>query len=106
MTSENKKRIANIVMYIVHIVYQSLFDIPKALILMAFLFLIFAPASAWIEINQIWYNLRPLTDHGAVMLGKCVSYLLQLAWIVAASVRLVLSIDKIFPQMKEVKNDR
>lgn len=105
MTSENKKRIANIVMFIVHIVYQGLFDIPKALILMAFLFLIFAPTSAWIDINQIWYNLHPLTDHGAVMLGKCVSDLLQRAWIVTVSVRLVLSIDKIFFQMKEVKND-
>ena len=94
MTSENKKRIANIVMFIVHIVY-----------LMAFLFLIFAPTSAWIDINQIWYNLHPLTDHGAVMLGKCVSDLLQRAWIVTVSVRLVLSIDKIFFQMKEVKND-
>ncbi len=106
MTRANKKRIAILVMYIAHIVGQSLRDAPLALLIAGFLFLLFAPPSAWMAINQIWYHLRPLTDREAIMLGKSVSGLLQLAWLVAVSSLFILSVDEVFSRMKEVKDDR
>ncbi len=106
MTRANKKRIAILVMYIVRIVGQSLRDAPLALLIAGFLFLLFAPPSAWMAINQIWYHLRPLTDREAIMLGKSVSGLLQLAWLVAVSSLFILSVDEVFSRMKEVKDDR
>lgn len=106
MTRENKKRLAILVMYIARIVGQSLRDVPLVLFIAGFLFLLFAPPSAWMAINQIWYHLRPLTDREAVMLGKSVSGLLQLAWLVAASSRFILSVDEVSSRMKEVKDDR
>lgn len=106
MTRANKKRIAILVMYIARIVGQSLRDAPLALLIAGFLFLLFAPPSAWMVINQIWYHLRPLTDREAIMLGKSVSGLLQLAWLVAVSSLFILSVDEVFSRMKEVKDDR
>ena len=106
MTRANKKRIAILVMYIARIVGQSLRDAPLALLIAGFLFLLFAPPSAWMAINQIWYHLRPLTDREAIMLGKSVSGLLQLAWLVAVSSLFFLSVDEVFSRMKEVKDDR
>lgn len=53
MTRANKKRIAILVMYIARIVGQSLRDAPLALLIAGFLFLLFAPPSAWMAINQI-----------------------------------------------------
>ena len=106
MTRANKKRIAILVMYIARIVGQSLRDAPLALLIAGFLFLLFAPPSAWMAINQIWYHLRPLTDREAIMLGRSVSGLLQLAWLVAVSSRFILSVDEVFSRMKEVKDDR
>ncbi|EAT0782647.1 hypothetical protein IR501_004353 [Salmonella enterica] len=106
MTRENKKRLAILVMYIARIVGQSLRDVPLVLLIAGFLFLLFAPPTAWMDINQIWYHLRPLTDREAVMLGKSVSGLLQLAWLVAASSRFILSVDELSSRMKEVKDDR
>ena len=106
MTRANKKRIAILVMYIARIVGQSLRDAPLALLIAGFLFLLFAPPSAWMAINQIWYHLRPLTDREAIMLGKSVSGLLQLAWLVAVSSLFMLSVDEVFSRMKEVKDDR
>ena len=103
MTRANKKRIAILVMYIARIVGQSLRD---ALLIAGFLFLLFAPPSAWMAINQLWYHLRPLTDREAIMLGKSVSGLLQLAWLVAVSSLFILSVDEVFSRMKEVKDDR
>ena len=106
MTRANKKRIAILVLYIARIVGQSLRDAPLALLIAGFLFLLFAPPSAWMAINQIWYHLRPLTDREAIMLGKSVSGLLQLAWLVAVSSLFILSVDEVFSRMKEVKDDR
>ena len=106
MTRANKKRIAILVMYIARIVGQSLRDAPLALLIAGFLFLLFAQPSAWMAINQIWYHLRPLTDREAIMLGKSVSGLLQLAWLVAVSSLFILSVDEVFSRMKEVKDDR
>ena len=106
MTRANKKRIAILVMYIARIVGQSLRDAPLALLIAGFLFLLFAPPSAWMAINQIWYHLRPLTDREAIRLGKSVSGLLQLAWLVAVSSLFILSVDEVFSRMKEVKDDR
>lgn len=106
MTRANKKRIAILVMYIARIVGQSLRDAPLALLIAGFIFLLFAPPSAWMAINQIWYHLRPLTDREAIMLGKSVSGLLQLAWLVAVSSLFILSVDEVFSRMKEVKDDR
>ena len=106
MTRANKKRIAILVMYIARIVGQSLRDAPLALLIAGFLILLFAPPSAWMAINQIWYHLRPLTDREAIMLGKSVSGLLQLAWLVAVSSLFILSVDEVFSRMKEVKDDR
>ena len=106
MTRANKKRIAILVMYIARIVGQSLRDAPLALLIAGFLFLLFAPPSAWMAINQIWYHLRPLTDREAIMLGKSGSGLLQLAWLVAVSSLFILSVDEVFSRMKEVKDDR
>ncbi|HHV4407159.1 TPA: hypothetical protein ACUI8Q_003052 [Klebsiella pneumoniae] len=106
MTRANKKRIAILVMYIARIVGQSLRDAPLALLIAGFLFLLFAPPSAWMAINQIWYHLRPLTDREAIMLGKSVSGLLQLAWLIAVSSLFILSVDEVFSRMKEVKDDR
>ncbi|WP_159307015.1 hypothetical protein [Klebsiella pneumoniae] len=106
MTRANKKRIAILVMYIARIVGQSLRDAPLALLIAGFLFLLFAPPSAWMAINHIWYHLRPLTDREAIMLGKSVSGLLQLAWLVAVSSLFILSVDEVFSRMKEVKDDR
>ena len=106
MTRANKKRIAILVMYIARIVGQSLRDAPLALLIAGFLFLLFAPPSAWMALNQIWYHLRPLTDREAIMLGKSVSGLLQLAWLVAVSSLFILSVDEVFSRMKEVKDDR
>ncbi|KLF53186.1 hypothetical protein YA34_01455 [Klebsiella aerogenes] len=106
MTRANKKRIAILVMYIARIVGQSLRDAPLAFLIAGFLFLLFAPPSAWMAINQIWYHLRPLTDREAIMLGKSVSGLLQLAWLVAVSSLFILSVDEVFSRMKEVKDDR
>ena len=106
MTRANKKRIAILVMYIARIVGQSLRDAPLALLIAGFLSLLFAPPSAWMAINQIWYHLRPLTDREAIMLGKSVSGLLQLAWLVAVSSLFILSVDEVFSRMKEVKDDR
>ncbi|HBQ6487550.1 TPA: hypothetical protein L8N36_004767 [Klebsiella pneumoniae] len=106
MTRANKKRIAILVMYIARIVGQSLRDAPLALLIAGFLFLLFAPPSAWMAINQIWYHLRPLTDREAIMLGKSVSGLLQLAWLVAVSSLFILSVEEVFSRMKEVKDDR
>ena len=106
MTRANKKRIAILVMYIARIVGRSLRDAPLALLIAGFLFLLFAPPSAWMAINQIWYHLRPLTDREAIMLGKSVSGLLQLAWLVAVSSLFILSVDEVFSRMKEVKDDR
>ncbi|WP_446907550.1 hypothetical protein [Klebsiella pneumoniae] len=106
MTRANKKRIAILVMYIARIVGQSLRDAPLALLIAGFLFLLFAPPSAWMAINQIWYHLRPLTDREAIMLGKSVSGLLQLAWLVAVSSLFILPVDEVFSRMKEVKDDR
>lgn len=106
MTRANKKRIAILGMYIARIVGQSLRDAPLALLIAGFLFLLFAPPSAWMAINQIWYHLRPLTDREAIMLGKSVSGLLQLAWLVAVSSLFILSVDEVFSRMKEVKDDR
>lgn len=106
MTRANKKRIAILVMYIARIVSQSLRDVPLVLLIAGFLFLLFAPPSAWMAINQIWYHLRPLTDREAAMLGKSVSGLLQLAWLIAVSSRFILSVDEVSSRMKEVKDDR
>ncbi|HDT1984508.1 TPA: hypothetical protein QHM89_004326 [Klebsiella pneumoniae subsp. pneumoniae] len=106
MTRANKNLIAILVMYIARIVGQSLRDAPLALLIAGFLFLLFAPPSAWMAINQIWYHLRPLTDREAIMLGKSVSGLLQLAWLVAVSSLFILSVDEVFSRMKEVKDDR
>lgn len=71
MTRENKKRLAILVMYIARIVGQSLRDVPLVLLIAGFLFLLFAPPTAWMAINQIWYHLRPLTDRDHVR-KKCV----------------------------------
>lgn len=106
MTRENKKRTALLVMYVARIVGQSLRDVPLVLLIAGFLFLLFAPPSAWVTINQIWHSLRPLTDSEAVMLGRTISNVLQVAWLIAASSRLILSIDELFSRMKEVKDDR
>lgn len=82
MTRENKKRLAILVMYIARIVGQSLRDVPLVLLIAGFLFLLFAPPTAWMAINQIWYHLRPLTDREAVMLEKvCLAYSSLPGWL-------------------------
>ncbi|HBV8198235.1 TPA: hypothetical protein MD674_004869 [Escherichia coli] len=106
MTRANKKRIAILVMYIARIVGQSLRDVPLVLLIAGFLFLLFAPPSAWMAINQIWHHFRPLTDREAIMLGKTISNILQMAWIIAVASRLITSIGEISSRMKEVKDDR
>ncbi|EDS5484293.1 hypothetical protein NAE50_003267 [Salmonella enterica] len=105
MTKEKKKRIAILVMYMARIVGHSLRDVPLILFIAGFLLLLFAPSSAWIAINQIWYHLRPLTDHEMFMLGKMVSDLLQIVWLMAIISRFILSVDEISSRMREVKDD-
>lgn len=106
MTRENKKFIAILVLSIARIIFQGLRDIPKMILIMGFIFLLFAPPSAWMAVNQIWYQLRPLTDSEAVMLGKSISGLLLFAWLLTAGIRFIISLDDILSLLKEIKYER
>ncbi|EAO9153211.1 hypothetical protein BMG49_22815 [Salmonella enterica] len=106
MTPEIKQRLSILIIFSARILARSLRDVPFVLMVIVFAFLLFAPESTWTVINQIWHHLRPLTDREAVMLGKNISNILQLAWIIAAFSRFMLSVDEISSRMREVKDGR
>ncbi|EHY4404999.1 hypothetical protein K4D38_004250 [Salmonella enterica] len=106
MTPENKKRVLILVYFVIRILVRSLRDVPLVLLVGIFAFLLLAPDSFWITASQVWHQMRPLTDREAVMLGRNISGLLQLAWMIAAFLRFLHSADEIDSRMKEVKNDR
>lgn len=103
MTPENKKRVLIFVYFVIRILARSLRDVPLVLLVGIFAFLLLAPDSAWITVNQVWHQIRPLTDHEAVMLGRNISGLLWQAWMIAAFLRFLHSADEINSRMKEVK---
>ncbi|EAX8328953.1 hypothetical protein R2927_004437 [Salmonella enterica] len=106
MTPEIKKRILILLIFVARILVRSLRDVPFVLLVGIFAFLLLAPDSVWITASQVWHQIRPLTDHEAVMLGRNISNLLQLAWVIAAGGHFILSLNEIDSRMKEVKNDR
>ncbi|EBD4978836.1 hypothetical protein N7G03_004518 [Salmonella enterica] len=106
MTPEMKKRVLILLIFIARILVRSLRDVPLVLLAGIFAFLLLAPDSFWITASQVWHQIRPLTDHEAVMLGRNISGLLQLAWMIAAFLRFIHSAGEIDSRMKEVKNDR
>ncbi|EBA4960437.1 hypothetical protein KZ126_004962 [Salmonella enterica] len=103
MTTETKKRIAILIGFVFRIIGNSLRDIPAVLLLIGFVFLLFAPSSAWMALNQFWHDLRPLTDAEAVTVGLIISKLLKIAWVMALSVRFILSLDQLSSRLMEVK---
>ncbi|EGL2678359.1 hypothetical protein INJ71_004673 [Salmonella enterica] len=106
MTPENKKRISILLIFTARILVRSLRDVPFVLLVGIFAFLLLAPDSVWLTASQVWHQIRPLTDYEAVMLGRNISNLLQLAWIIAAGGHFILSLNEIDSRMKEVKNGR
>ncbi|EHA2159742.1 hypothetical protein JKH83_004775 [Salmonella enterica] len=100
MTPEIKKRILILVYFATRILAKSLRDIPFVLLVIIFAFLLLAPDSTWITVNQVWHQIRPLTDHEVVMLGRNISNILQLAWMIAAFIRFLHSADEINSRMK------
>lgn len=100
MTPEIKKRILILVYFATRILARSLRDIPFVLLVIIFAFLLLVPDSTWITVNQVWHQIRPLTDHEVVMLGRNISNILQLAWIIAAGGHFILSLDEISFRMK------
>ncbi|EPK3138881.1 hypothetical protein I4A70_004220 [Enterobacter cloacae] len=106
MTPEIRKQLSILIIFAARILARSLRDVPVVLMVMVFAVLLFAPEPAWTVINQIWHHFRPLTDREAIMLGKTISNILQMAWIIAVASRLITSIGEISSRMKEVKDDR
>ncbi|EBQ0837892.1 TPA: hypothetical protein RPE44_004438 [Salmonella enterica] len=100
MTPENKKRVLILVYFVIRILVRSLRDVPLVLLVGIFAFLLLAPDSFWITASQVWHQMRPLTDREAVMLGRNISGLLQLAWMIAAFLRFLHSADEINSRMK------
>lgn len=100
MTPENKKRVLIFVYFVIRILARSLRDVPLVLLVGIFAFLLLAPDSVWVTVNQVWHQIRPLTDHEAVMLGRNISGLLWQAWMIAAFLRFLHSADEINSRMK------
>ncbi|EDZ5934049.1 hypothetical protein GNM00_24030 [Salmonella enterica] len=100
MTPESKKRISILLIFIARIFVRSLRDVSFALLVGIFAFLLLAPDSFWITASQVWHQMRPLTDHEVVMLGRNISGFLQLAWMIAAGCHFFLSADEINSRMK------
>ncbi|EMQ1857520.1 hypothetical protein WEV46_005036 [Salmonella enterica] len=100
MTPENKKRVLILLIFVAHILVRSLRDVPFVLLVGIFAFLLLAPDSFWITASQVWHQIRPLTDHEAVMPGRNISGLLQLAWMIAAGCHFFLSAGEINSRMK------
>ncbi|ECZ6619098.1 hypothetical protein M1J64_004498 [Salmonella enterica] len=100
MTPENKKRVLIFVYFVIRILARSLRDVPLVLLVGIFAFLLLAPDSFWITTSQVWHQMRPLTDHEVVMLGRNISGLLWQAWMIAAFLRFLHSADEINSRMK------
>ncbi|EAX8328645.1 hypothetical protein BRR44_20940 [Salmonella enterica] len=106
MTPENKKRVLILLIFIARILVRSLRDVPLVLLAGIFAFLLLAPDSFWVTASQVWHQIRPLTDHEAVMLGRNISGLLQLAWMIAAFLRFLHSAGEIDSRMKATGTHR
>ncbi|HFF9832979.1 hypothetical protein V6307_25620 [Serratia marcescens] len=103
MKTKTKERIGICFLYLFRTIGRSLKDIPWMLFILCFLLLVFFPEPIWTSINQIWHQMRPLTDREAVILGNGFSTLLAEVWFATFAFRFIMTTGGLVSQLNRMK---